>query len=108
MKSRKSQPQPNALARTLHDFFADHLQRLRGMSPNTVHSYRDSLTLLLRFVGERKKLPVVSLDVDDIDTEQIASFLEHLETDRRNTASTRNVRLAAVHTFFQYLAGQHP
>lgn len=48
------------------------------------------------------------LDVDDIDTEQITSFLEHLETDRRNTASTRNVRLAAVHAFFRYLAGQHP
>jgi len=108
MNARQSQPQPNALARSLRDFFADHLPRLRGMSPNTVHSYRDSLTLLLRFVAERGKHPVVSLDVGDVDAEQVTSFLEYLETDRRNTASTRNVRLAAVHAFFQYLAGRHP
>lgn len=51
MRSRESQPQPDARARTLHVFLAYHLPRLRGMSPNTVRSYRDSLTLLLRFVG---------------------------------------------------------
>lgn len=108
MKARDPSPQPNALARALRDYFADHLPRLRGMSPNTVHSYRDSLTLLLRFVAARKQLPVVRLDVGDIDAEQITSFLSHLETDRGNTASTRNVRLAAVHAFFHYLAGRHP
>ena len=44
---------PNELARALRDFFADHLPRLRGMSPHTVRSYRDSLAILLRFVAAR-------------------------------------------------------
>jgi integrase/recombinase XerD len=45
---------PNALARALRDFFADHLPRLRGTSPHTVHSYRDTFTLLLRFLSSHQ------------------------------------------------------
>jgi len=99
---------PNALARALHDFFAEHLPRLRGMSPHTIHSYRDSFTLLLRFVAGRYQRPAIMLDIDDIDAERVMAFLQHLEDQRGNTPSTRNVRLAAIHAFFRYLAGRHP
>ena len=100
--------QPNALARALRDYFSDHLPRLRGMSPHTVHSYRDSLTLLLRFVAACRKRPVIKLDIDDLDAKQVLAFLQHIEETRGNCSSTRNVRLAAIHAFFGYLAGQHP
>jgi integrase/recombinase XerD len=99
---------PNSLARALRDFFADHLPRLRGMSPHTIHSYRDSLVLLLRFAAAHQKRPVVKLDIKDLDSERIIAFLQHLEEERRNGASTRNVRLAAIHSFFRYLASRHP
>lgn len=99
---------PNAMARALRDFFAEHLPRLRGMSPHTIHSYRDSLTLLLRFVASRYQRPVIRLDIDDIDAERVIAFLQYLEEQRGNTPSTRNVRLAAIHAFFRYLAGRHP
>ena len=101
-------PLPNLLARTLREFLADHLPRLRGMSPHTVHSYRDSLVLLLRFVASRRARPVVELDVDDLDAEQVMAFLQHLEDVRGNSPTTRNVRLAAIHAFFAYLAGRCP
>ncbi|MFQ5463896.1 MAG: tyrosine-type recombinase/integrase [Candidatus Binatia bacterium] len=99
---------PNALARALRDYFGDHLCRLRGMSPHTIHSYRDSVTLLLRFVAARRAKPVARLDIDDLDAEQVAAFLGHLEQVRSNSVSTRNVRLAAIHGFFRYLASRHP
>jgi integrase/recombinase XerD len=101
-------PQPNVLARALRDYFADHLPRLRGMSPHTVHSYRDSLALLLRFAAARRRISVVKLDIDNIGAEEVLAFLLHLEQERGNSASTRNVRLAAIHAFFRYIAGQHP
>lgn len=104
MKTRK----PTLLARALRDFFADHLPRLRGMSPHTIHSYRDSVTLLLRFVVGQQLRPVDKLDIDDITAARVIAFLQHLEDERRNTAATRNVRLAAIHAFFRYLAGRHP
>lgn len=100
-------PLPNALGRALRDFFTDHLPRLRGMSPHTVRSYRDTFVLLLRFLAGRGR-EVATLDLEDLGVEDVLAFLQHLEDGRQNTPATRNVRLAAVHAFFRYLAGRHP
>ena len=100
--------EPTLLARALRDFFADHLPRLRGMSPHTIHSYRDSITLLLRFVADRYDCPPAELELEDVTAQRVVCFLRHLEDERRNTAATRNVRLSAIHAFFRYFAGQHP
>jgi site-specific recombinase XerD len=99
---------PNTLARALRGFFADHLPRVRGASPHTVLSYRDTLALLLRFLAEKKMRPVVDLDLDDLDPDVLLAFLDHLERDRKSSAATRNVRLAAVHAFARYVASRHP
>lgn len=99
---------PNALARALRDFFADHLPRLRGMSPHTVQSYRDTFTLFLRFLSFHQGRHVAVLDLENIGAQEVIAFLQHLEDTRKNTSATRNVRLAAIHAFFRYLAGRHP
>jgi integrase/recombinase XerD len=99
---------PNLLALMLQDFFACHLPSLRGMSPHTIRSYRDSLVLLLRFIAMHTKRPVSSLDLVDIDPHQVQSFLMHLEDVRHNSATTRNIRLSAVHSFFRFVGAQHP
>lgn len=101
-------PLPNVLARALRDFFADHLPRVRGTSPHTVQSYRDSLVLLLRFVAARASRSVAQLDLEDLGPQAVIDFLHHLEADRHNSAATRNVRLAAIHAFFRYGATAHP
>src|SRR5438552_14957367 len=99
---------PNALARVLRGFFADHLPRVRGSSPHTVLSYRDTLVLFLRFVAARRKRSVSQLDLGDLAPLEVLAFLEHLETNRQNLAATRNVRLAAIHAFFRYCATADP
>jgi integrase/recombinase XerD len=99
---------PNSLALALRDFFGEFLPKVKGASPHTLASYRDSIVLLLRFVAAQQKRSVSVLDFSDIDAQQILSFLKHLENDRRNSATTRNVRLSAFHAFFRYMATQHP
>lgn len=99
---------PSSLARTLREFFADHLPRVRGMSPHTVCSYRDSVTLLLRFLAERHGHDVVQLDFDDLSPDSVIAFLAHLEENRHNTAATRNARLAAIHSFARFAATNQP
>lgn len=99
---------PNALGRALRDYFSNHLPRVRGMSPHTLSSYRDSLTLLLRYVASKRRVPVDKLDVGDLDAGQIIAFLQDLEDTRGSRVSTRNVRLAAIHAFFRYLAATDP
>jgi integrase/recombinase XerD len=103
-----SAARPNALARALRGFFADHLPRVRGMSPHTVRSYRDAFVLLLRFLAKRRGRAVVELDLQDLTPEDVLAFLDHLEADRRNGAATRNARLAAIHAFARYTAANHP
>jgi integrase/recombinase XerD len=104
----KKKQLPTQLARAIKGFFADHLPRVRGMSAHTIHSYRDSLVLLLRFVAFSRRKDTAALDFDDIGPDEVLAFLDHLEDTRRNAASTRNVRLAAVHAFVRYAAAQHP
>jgi integrase/recombinase XerD len=104
MKTKKS----NVLAYALRDFFANYLPLLRGLSPHTILSYRDCWILLLRFASEQQKRSIVKLDVEDLNVEIIIAFLQMLEDERSNSATTRNVRLAAIHAFFHYLAGKFP
>jgi site-specific recombinase XerD len=99
---------PNTLGRALRGFFADHLPRVRGTSPHTVHSYRDTFVLLLRFIAAHRRRSVIHLDVEDLDPQAVLDFLHHLEVERHNRPATRNVRLAAIHAFFRYCAAEHP
>lgn len=99
---------PNLLATLLQNFFGNHLSSLRGMSPHTIQSYRDSLVLLLRFLASHKNRPASSLDLEDLGPREIQAFLVHLEVERKNSASTRNIRLSALHSFFRFVAAQHP
>lgn len=99
--------QNSVLAGSLHGFFNQYLPQQRAMSPHTRHSYRDSLKLLLRFVSGSNGDPS-TIRVQDLNAERILAFLQDLETRRKNQPATRNVRLSAIHSFFRYLAGQHP
>lgn len=96
------------LAPSLQAFFTDRLISQRAASPNTIAAYKTACKLLVGFAaGQTGKAPS-QLDIDDLDAPLIAGFLEHLETDRNNSAATRNNRLAAIHSLFAYLALHHP
>lgn len=92
----------------LEAFFTDRLMSQRQASPNTIASYRDTFCLLLRFAKQRLKKSPSILTIEELDAPFIGAFLEHLEKDRGNSARSRNVRLAAIHSFFKYVALQDP
>ena len=92
----------------LQSFFTDRLQRQRDASPHTIAGYRDSFRLLLRFAAQRLGKAPSDLSVEDLDAPFIGEFLQHLQIERGNSARTRNVRLAAIHSFFRYVALSEP
>jgi integrase/recombinase XerD len=96
------------LAPSLEAFFTDRLLRQQRVSPNTIASYRDTFRLLLGFIHRTTGTPPVRLELTQLDAPTIAAFLEHLETERGNSTRTRNVRLGAIRSFFQYCAFKHP
>jgi site-specific recombinase XerD len=89
-------------------FFTHRLLTQKRVSPNTIASYRDTFRLLLRFAQEKTGTQPARLELTQLDAAMIGAFLEHLETERGNSTRTRNVRLAAIHSFFQYCALRHP
>jgi site-specific recombinase XerD len=92
----------------LQAFFTERLMRQRQASPHTIASYRDTFRLLLEFVQLRLNKAPSELALDDLDAPLLGEFLDDLESRRGISARTRNVRLAAIHSFFKYAAFYHP
>ena len=101
----KTQPSFSAL---LQAYFTERLSGQRNASPHTIASHRDTFRLLLGFAQKTLKKAPSALAFADLDAPFIGRFLGHVEKDRGNTPQTRNVRLAAIHSFFNYLALQEP
>src|SRR5215471_9508404 len=96
------------LSSLLQSFFTDRLLRQRQASPHTIAGYRDCFRLLLHFAKERLSKMPSQLRVEDLDAPFVGLFLDHLESTRKNSARTRNARLAAIHSFFQFVSLEEP
>jgi len=92
----------------LATFFTDRLMQQRQASPHTIASYRDTFRLLVQYAQQQLKKPPSALLLEDFNSAFIGAFLTHLENKRGNSARTRNVRLAAIHSFFRYVALHEP
>jgi integrase/recombinase XerD len=92
----------------LRRFLNAHLAELRGCSPNTVASYRDTFKLLIVFFRDNRSIPPEKLTLDCIDTAAITGFLNWLEASRHSSVSTRNQRLAAIGSFYRWMQSQDP
>ncbi len=99
---------PTALARAVVRFFQEYLPTLRGMSRHTIASYRDGMTLFLQFAARDTGRPIEALELSDFTADRIGRFLAALEAERHNSITTRNARLAAMHTFARFLVTDHP
>jgi site-specific recombinase XerD len=96
------------LGQLLQSFFVDHLITVKGLRPASVRSYRDTIRLLLVFAAADKGCKITRLTTSDLSFDRVVGFLRHLEEDRGNHPRTRNQRLAAVHTLFDYIATRDP
>jgi site-specific recombinase XerD len=96
----------NRLLHYVQDFFQDYLNNHRGLSSNTILAYRDALKLFLSFVAGREKKPATRLVMEDLRPDAVLAFLKEIEKVRKNSIVTRNLRLAALKTFFTYMVTQ--
>jgi site-specific recombinase XerD len=96
------------LSALVQKFFTDRLYNQMEASPHTIASYRDTFRLLLKFAGEKIGKTPTKLNVDDLDVEMIGVFLDDIENARKNSARSRNTRLAAIRSFFRFVAIHEP
>ncbi len=96
------------IASLIEAFLRETLSRHRGASPHTCESYAHSFRLLFEFAAEKLKTAPSSLTLEQLDSRLVSAFLEYLEDTRKNTAETRNVRLAAIKSFYRFLEYRQP
>src|ERR1700690_4485806 len=101
-----SRPRSESLLGLTESFFHNYLQHTRGASAHTVRAYRDALKLFYLFLANQKRKPMSDLALEDIQSDGVLGFLDHVESQRGNSAATRNCRLAAVRSFVQHLLRQ--
>jgi integrase/recombinase XerD len=98
----------SSLAPHMEAFLREHLVRHRGASQHTCDSYAYSFQSLFEFAAKKLKVAPSALMLEQLDAALISTFLEHLETTRGNSAETRNIRLAAIRSFFRFLQYREP
>lgn len=98
----------NDLAVLIERWFTDRLMRHRGVSSNTIASYRDTFRLLFAFAQTRLGRSPSQLTLRDLDAPFIGAFLEDLKTLRSASVRTRNLRLTAIRSFFRYASFEEP
>lgn len=99
---------PTDFAGYLTGFLSAYLPGQRNVSKHTILSYRDTFQLLLSFCRDVRRIPVERITLSQIDKGLVEDFLVWLETDRKNSISTHNQRLAALHSFFRYVQFEAP
>ena len=94
---------PTNFSKYITDFITRYLINERGASHNTIAAYRDTFVLLISFMKATKDIPIEKVTIEKITKDVIIEFLSWLEVVRKNRNTSRNARLAAIHSFYRYL-----
>jgi len=97
-----------SLSCLIHDYFYQRLMNQRDLSHRTITTYRDAIKLFLCFTKDLLGKRIDKIQLSDLTVNVVLKFLDHLETERKNSVRTRNSRLAALRSFMQYVGCREP
>lgn len=95
------------LATALQAFFTDYVRTQRNLADNTIASYRDTWRLLIKHISATTATSADQLRLEHLDRATVTDFLDHLTTQRSNTAATRNARLSAIRVLLAHTLPDH-
>ena len=96
------------LSTCIYKFFDQYLPRIKGSTEQTIKAYRDTFSIFLPFVAKYRSIKIASLKIDHLSSDLILAFLDYLESDRNNSARTRNHRLAAIKSLAKMIRFMYP
>ena len=89
---------------TIRNYLVLYLKDQKNYSQHTIRSYRTTITLLIEYVCLRQEIKMKQVHFDLFNAPIIIDFLTFLETDKKNSIATRNLRLTILKAFFYYVA----
>lgn len=90
-------------AKYLSRFLTEYLPHERNVSTNTIASYRDAFVQYIDFMKDVNNIGVDRLQLKHFTRDGITEYLKWLLETKGCSPATRNYRLAAIHSFCQYL-----
>ncbi len=93
----------NNFTKYLNLFFNDYLTLQLNCSVNTIISYKYTFKLLLKYLVDVKNINLKEIDFNILTKENVKDFLNYIEQEKECSINTRNQRLAAIKSFFQYV-----
>ncbi len=99
---------PTDFSKYLTDHLTRYLSHERGCSSNTIIAYRDTFVLFITFMHQVRKIKAEKLFIKSITKASVVEFLDWLQSERKCSDTTRNLRLAALHSFFKYVQYKNP
>lgn len=103
-----SKSKPTDFAYALAKYLSEYLPGQRGLSANTILSYRDTFSIFLNYCDSALGLKPEKLTLNTISKTVVEGFTVWLEKEKGNSVSTRNQRLAALHAFFRHIQLEKP
>jgi len=98
----------HSLANFIKRFLSHYLPVQKGLSVNTIAAYRDAIKLLLCYAADTVRTPLDKFAAEDITEKIVLGFLDYVQERRSCSATTRNARLAAIHSLFAFIAREQP
>ncbi|MGI9304501.1 MAG: tyrosine-type recombinase/integrase [Gammaproteobacteria bacterium] len=98
----------SALAPHVAAYLRERLPKELGASRHTCETYTHALRLWFEYAAKRHSVAPSSLELEQLDTETVSGFCEHLEQMRGNSAQTRNARLTAIKSFMRFVEYRVP
>ena len=99
---------PTDFSKYLTDYLTRYLSHERGSSSNTIIAYKDTFVLFITFMNQVKNIKAEKLFMKSISKASVVEFMDWLQSERKCSDTTRNLRLAALHSFFKYVQYQNP
>ena len=88
----------------LPKFLDFELRKNMNVSENTILSYKYAFISLFEFIKENYNKNIKTITLEMINKDIIEEYLRYLEVVKKNSIATRNQRLAAIKSFYNYLA----
>lgn len=90
-------------ATSVQDYFCKYMANEVGASQQTIRSYRDTFCLFIEYMEDRKGYKPDTIGLECLNRGVIVEFLDWLQVTKGCQSSTRNVRFAALRSYFRYL-----
>lgn len=89
-------------------YMMDYLPCVQRVAANTIKSYRDCYRLLMPVIAADVKCSCNNIKVVDITPDRVKMLLENIESVRKCSVQTRNVRLSAIKALAKYVSMNAP